>query len=299
MRAFITFILKKDMHAAWVGFAFIMLSFVGLPGAVAASILLAFVTMRKGYRSGAIVLAFIALPAVAFLMLKQFNVFDLVLLRCVLVWFLAGMLAKYASWDFLLEILTICGLGIVILCHLIFSHVSLFWGAETASFIQNIQANSEFFNLNLTPDQVKLLITMVSRYATGGLVFVLMVASIVELLFARTLNYSVNGIKGKVSLEFSNIRVRKTLIYLSILVLLAVFLRIAILQDCLFVMVFPFALAGLSYMHYLSKQHKQMSYVLIFIYLGLFFIPVVLVSLLMVVGCVDGAYDFRKRFVYQ
>ena len=66
-------ILNNNLVAALVAFGCVMLAFVGLPGEIAAAVIIAFVTMRKGWQSGAIVLAFVALPAVGFLLHKELS----------------------------------------------------------------------------------------------------------------------------------------------------------------------------------------------------------------------------------
>ena len=51
MNALSEFLLKKDMNAALVAFGCIMLSFIGIPGEIFASVIIALVTLRKGFKS--------------------------------------------------------------------------------------------------------------------------------------------------------------------------------------------------------------------------------------------------------
>jgi hypothetical protein len=285
------------MNAALVSFGCIMLAFVGLPGAIVASIIIALVTLQKGYKSGALVLAFVALPAVGFLLHKEMSPFDITFLQCVFVWALAGLLRKFQSWRLVFEVMVVIGIVLIAVFHLLVPDAAQFWTQIITNFITklNVEANA---NINMA--EVTKAIAPFVTYLSGILLFTLLSLVFVELLLARRWDMRVRGNAEGYSREFTHIQMGMLNIVLLVLAGVGALFHSDMARDCLFVVVLPFMYSGLSYVHYLVKRNRQLIYLLVILYVGLFLTYTCLevVLLLALVGFVDSLCDFRKRLAF-
>src|SRR3989338_1978895 len=71
---------------------------VPLIGGILAAVIVGLITLRKGYKAGLLVLHRF-----------DYNLFDMLLLRCVLVWMFAVMLRRTHSWALTLELFVFLG----------------------------------------------------------------------------------------------------------------------------------------------------------------------------------------------
>ena len=296
MGAVAKFLLTKDLNAAIVALGCMLLTLVGFPGAFLAAIIVAYVTMQKGYKSGAFVLAFVALPALAFLFHGEVTLLDVMLLRCVFVWVLAYILFKYRSWQLALEVLMLSGIAIVLLCHLFMGNLEQFWYHLAQAMVKQV---STVWRENINTVNMQAFMHVFMHYATGIFVFIGMLGVLFEILLARLWIYRGAGKVGALTQEFSRIRIGRLSAVIFVIVALGSALHVPLMRDCLFVVLFPFVVGGLSYLHYVTKQRRHMVFVLFACYVGLCFLPIVAALALSIVGFVDSWCDFRKRFAYQ
>ena len=289
------FLLKKDMNAALTAFGCVMLTFLGLPGEVFAAIIVAFITLQKDYKSGALVLAFVALPGVAFLMHGQVSPFDFIFLQCVFVWAFAALLKKTNSWYLVFDAMAFTGVALVALFHCFVADSGLFWMNLMKHLLTEVSAN---LDSSMNIPQVMSSLRVLAPYFSGVLVFSTTALIFVELLIARLWIYRRTSRRGKLQQEFLTLRVGYIGAALLTLVLVAVLLHWPIAQDVLFAVLLPFVVNGLSYLHYVAKRYKPVFYVLVVVYVGLFIsiVSIKLVILLALIGYVDSWCDFRKRF---
>ena len=102
MKQFGEFLLRKNANAIAVAFLAALLPLFSIPIGFVAVVIVALVTLQKGPIQGLWILAWVALPALALLVLKQVGPVDFLLIRCVLIWLLAAILYRYQTWELLL-----------------------------------------------------------------------------------------------------------------------------------------------------------------------------------------------------
>lgn len=297
MGAISEFLLKKDMNAALTAFGCVMLAFVGLPGAILASVIIAFITLQKGYKSGAVVVAFVALPAVAFLLHKQMSPFDITFLQCVFVWLLAGLVRRHHSWRLVFEVMVVTGLVLLGIFHVLVPDASQFWTKLVTDFVNQVNMSS---GADIDIKQILHQIQPFTPYISGVLLFTVMSLVYIELLLARRWDMRVRGnVTGYVR-EFTHIKVGFLNVTLLTLCLLGALLHNGFARDALCIVLLPFMYCGLSYVHYLAKRKRQILYLLVALYVGLFLTYTCLevVLLLSLVGFIDSLFDFRKRLAF-
>ncbi len=291
------FLLAKDMNAALVAFVCIMLSFVGIPGEILASIIIAFITMKKGYQSGAVVLAFVALPAVAFLLHKQISPFDFMFLQCVVVWLLAILFRQYHSWSLNFEVMAVVGVVVLFVFHLFVPDTAQFWMNIILELVKNLNVD---VNANINVDDMASVLQPFSHYLTGLLLFVVSSMLFLELLVARRWDLRTQQQPALFNQEFINIHIGYVAAGLLCLTVVGVLCDVNIARDGLFILLLPFMFGGLSYIHYIAKKHHSMIFLLIVLYISLFisFTSIITVLLLALIGFLDSLCNFRKRFAF-
>ena len=295
MSAISEFLLKKDMNAALVAFGCVMLTFVGVPGEILAAMIIALCTMMKGYKSGAIVLAFVALPGVAFLLHKEASPFDIVFVQCIFVWLLAGLLQKFQSWRLIFEVMALGGVILLALFHLFVPDTAQFWMTAATKVMTQVNLN---LNTSLSVSQIVEQIRPIAPYMTGLLLFMVSSLIFVELLLARRWQLRLTNKPAAFRQEFVSIHMGYVGAVCLSLVLVGVYLHMPLARDCLFVFILPFMMSGLSYLHFMLKRYRPLIYVMIALYIGLFIsvTSIKIVLLLALIGYVDSFCDFRKRF---
>lgn len=289
------FLLKKDMNAALVAFGCVMLTFLGLPGEILAAVIVAFVTLQKDYKSGALVLAFVALPGVAFLLHKEISPFDFIFLQCVFVWIFAILLKKYNSWRLVFDVMAFLGVVIVAIFHFFVTDSALFWMNMMKQLLTEVSSN---LDADVNIPQIMTSLRLLAPYFSGVLVFSTTALIFIELLLARLWVYRQSSRRGKLYQEFLTLRVGYIGAAFLTLVIIAVLLHWPIAQDVLFAVLLPFVVNGLSYLHYVAKRYKQMLFLIVLIYIGLFvsIVSIKIVILLSLIGYIDSWCDLRKRF---
>src|SRR5262249_9120118 len=100
----------------------------------------------------------------------------------VLICLLACVLASTASWIPVVQGAAACGVILISIIHLIMPGIRAWWLVQLTPYVTQIQAS---WNLNLPPDQLKLLLDQVSHFATGIIVAGILAFDIVLLLMAR------------------------------------------------------------------------------------------------------------------
>lgn len=289
------FLLAKDINAALVAFACMMLTFLGIPGELLASVIVALVTLRKGYISGAVVLAFVALPAVGFLLHRQWSPFDFMFIECVLVWFLAILFRRYQSWTLNFDVMVLGSLVALLIFHWCVPNTGKFWMDLILSFAKDLSATTHM-DVNLT--ELANAIQPFLPYLTGLILFSICTILFLELCVARRWELGIMRRPEVFAQEFTAIRMGYLTAGLLLLVVVGTVCGLSLARDALFILVLPFMFAGLSYVHYLAKKNRYMFFVLVAIYVGLFitYTSIGVVLLLAAIGFIDSLCNLRKRF---
>jgi len=283
------FLLNSDRNAGLIALLFNLLSLINIPGGFIAGIIVGFVTLQKGAKSGLIILAWVALPTLSQGVLGQFGLFDLLLVRAILIWCLALILRKQNSWGLVLECTALLGCLIVLMAHLWFSHIEAWW----------IKTLNEYYHLfgkdlwTLSETQVSQIIHTLAPYATGVIVSLVLLGTVVQVLIARgwqSVLFNFGGFKK----EFISIRMGKIAAIVMLVTLIGGLCKMAWLRDIMVVFWLPFVLGGLAFLHYWVNKHKKWMSVLIAFYVISVFLPVFSIIVLVMVGFMDSWFNFRK-----
>jgi hypothetical protein len=297
MRKIGQYLLARDRNAAIAGFLFALFPVLNLPGGgFFASIVVAFVTLCRGYKSGLIVLAWVALPTISMLVLRRLGIFDLLLLQCLIVWVLALVFRHLSSsWSVLLEIGVFLSIIAILGVHIFVPNVKSLWTQYVMTYVNELSNNPSW---ELTTADKKILTdVLINRFvpmSTGLAAFIILTAIFVSLFLARWWQ-SIMGDKNKFKPEFISIHIGRGVALISLLFFLGLVFKVPVIIDMLPVLLIPFMIAGLSVLHYFYEKNKNLLFVLIPVYMGLFFLPLIIVFLLVIVGYMDSWYDVRKK----
>ncbi|MCX7121167.1 MAG: hypothetical protein NTZ67_05285 [Gammaproteobacteria bacterium] len=289
MNSFGKFLLRKEVNAAVIAFICALFSVFNFPTGVVAVIIVGLVTLQKGPKSGFWLLAWVALPTIALLALREFGLFDVLLLRCILMWAVATCLRRYCSWMLLVEVATLLGVILVVLLHFYFPHLHEWWRTELLTYMKPIISASHW-DFKVTAPQFA---DLVAPMATGLVSFFIIGTLLLQLIIARFWQLSLVS-PGSFVAEFTQIRVGRISTFLVVMLLLLGLFEKQIALDALPLVLLPFFAAGLSLMHFFAQQKKKLIYVLILMYMGLFFLPAVVISALAALAFIDTFCGFRK-----
>lgn len=284
-------LLAKNMNAAIVAFVLTLLPMFGIPTGFLAAIVVGFITLRNGYKAGLFILAWVALPAISLLLLRRVGGFDLLLGRCVLVWLFAVVLRRYSAWRLVLEVAAGLGIIAVVVMHLTIPDIHQWWVGHITNYLKDV---SKVTDLKLTSDQAQQFVHRFAHFASGFVCFIILLGSIIQLMIARWWQALLFN-PGGFSKEFVNIRMSKTAALLLLAAGLGMLFNVAALVDVLPVLALPFMLAGLSFMHGICRGKQTLVILLVAIYIGFLFMPMLIGGFLACVGYVDSWTDLRRR----
>ena len=140
MKSFGRYLLVEEWRASLAAFLFALLGMF-IPVSFIAAVIVALVTLQKQYRSGAMVLAFSILPAlamtIAVFLSKSAEPMDIAyqyaiphlsfLMQCALLFLLACLLRRTMAWHIVLESAALLGMVVVILIHIFIPNVAHIW----------------------------------------------------------------------------------------------------------------------------------------------------------------------------
>lgn len=293
MRRLGQYLLANPIHAMMAALLCAVLSIFSLPGGFFAAALVAFVTLCRGYKTGVLVLIGVALPILAITLWKAALIFDLFLLRCVLVWILAAILYATVSWRLILETMTVIGIATVLGFHIFVGEVAQWWTELLNHYLPLLQSISAG---QISEDQWYAIITQSAAWATGLVSAFFLLGAFCQLLLARWWQAAMSR-PGGLGKEFVEIRAGMTLAIIFIIVALLALLGIAFAIDAMAVVILPFTITGLSLLHKWGRYNKKVLYLLTAVYIGLIFLPFILIVLLALAGYIDSWYDLRKHYL--
>lgn len=291
------FLLKSDANAIIVAFVFSLLSLY-LPTGFFAAIIVALITLHSGAKKGAVVLVWVALPAIAMLVLKRVGPFDVFLLRCFATWAFAALLNKYGSWALVLEVGVVIAAVVVLILHFAFPDIHNWWVTQLSNIMSNIANESAEMKSAVTSLSAA---KKMAPIATGLLVFMFLAGTIIQLAVARWWSYLLKKQTKKpvFAREFAEIRIGALLSICAVATFLMASFKFPAFIDLLPVMLFPFFIGGLSLLHWLTLGKPKAVPIMVLIYVGIIFLPQYVIFTLAVVGFFDSWGDFRKRVNYS
>ncbi len=296
------FLLANNRNASAVALLLALLPFLGLPGGFFATIVLGLVTLVKGWRSGLIVLAWVALPSLCMLYLHHLAGLDLFLVRCVLLWALAVILNQRLSWHWVLESEALVGVGVVLAFHMLLANLPQWWTKLLSTYFKQFEDQAFW---NLSADQVQHFIQQIVPMATGLTTVVGLALVFLQLLLARGWQSALFS-PGSLRKEFSAIRLSLIDSGVIVLAVVAWALHVEMALDLLPVLLFPCVVAGFSVLHYGANAggrvpgKRGLTQVLRFVlpvaYVGLLFLPWLLALLLALLSVIDSGFNLRGFF---
>lgn len=292
MRQFGKYLLANPLHALLIALFCALLPFVLIPGGFIAAIVIGLVTLCKGARIGFIILLGVALPVIALNLWKIGSLFDLLLIHCGLVWLLASVLRATGSWRLVLEIMTIIGIMVVIGFHWVLPDVSMWWIDLLKKHAANLRA---FSGGQITEDKLIATLGKTVSIITGCVSDIVLLGVFTQLLVARWWQAAMFR-PGALAKEFFEIRNSPWIAIVLAATVFAALLDQDLALDLLPILIMPFLIEGLSLLHQWARIKKEIVYLLIAAYIGLIFLPLLLITILALAGYIDSWYDLRKRF---
>ncbi|WP_267256653.1 hypothetical protein [Coxiella endosymbiont of Ornithodoros maritimus] len=295
MKNFGKYLLADNLRAAVAALACALLACI-LPTGFIAVVMLGLVTLQKGYKSGLMVLAFVLLPVIAFLVTHHidfFYRFGLLLIQCGFVFIFALILRYTGSWQWVVKSAAMLGILVVGTVHIIFPDIKQTWAQLITHYLKTNDWTSTF---RLGAGRSAEFVHHLAPIATGGVVFFVLFGMIVLLILARWWQSSLFS-PGRLQMEFTSIRINPLAAGLLLLVAsTGLIWQPAWLIDVYPVLLLPFMLAGLSILHRLLMNRKDMVLLVLAVYVALLLLTFFTVIMLAIIGLIDSFYNFRKRY---
>ena len=291
MRRFGEFLLARNANAIVIAFLCALLPVFNFPTGFIAAIIVGLVTLQKGAKSGLYLLTWVALPSIAELVLHRVGPFDVLVLRCIGVWFFASLFNRYRAWNYLLEIVACVGVILIFGLHFFIPNLQQWWMHELTVFVKQTITEAHWKFDAVTP---ALFATRLSPIATGLASFFFFLGLFIEVLVARYWQTTLFE-PGSFGKEFRRIRVGRIAALLMCVLVALVVLKVPAAFDALPLAMLPFFVAGLSLMHFWKNTQKFVLLLLMLMYAGLFFLPAVAISIVAIVAFVDAWFNFRKN----
>lgn len=293
MRRLGQYLLANPLHAMAIALLCALLPLVSLPGEFFAGILIGFVTLCRGFKAGFWILIGVAIPTLAMAIWKHVVFIELGLVRWALVWMLAGILRTTISWRLILEIMTIIGVLTVLGFYLILGDVSGWWTTTLNHFQPVFNA---VLSGQVSAEKLELVIAQMAPIASGLFTGLVLLEIFCQLLLARWWQASLFR-PGGLAKEFVEIRSGVILAVLATLTVLGAAFGAVFAIDLLPVVILPLAVSGLSLVHKWARYNRKIVYLLVIIYLGIIFLPVILIAILALAGYIDTWWDLRKHYL--
>ena len=288
-------LLAKDFNAILVALVAMLLPLfvsTGL-GSLVVSVVVALVTLSKGSRSGLILLVWLVLPTLALLWLGKIGIEDSLFIHCVLIWLLASVLRSQGSWRLIFEVAVVISILIIVVFHVLYPDLANRW-REILS--PALHAFLDETNIALSAHEISRVLDYWVPVASGLLASKSLLLVIAELMLARYWQSALFR-PGAFYKEFLRIKTGRPLVYVLLLAIVLSLFKIAVIIDCLPVLVLPLVFSGLSVFHgWLSVTIKS-ALVLLFFYIIALFLMQFVILFLAIVGFVDVWVDFRRRFL--
>lgn len=284
------FLLAKDINAIVVAFLCALLSVFSIPIGFIAAIIVGLVTLQKGPKSGFWLLTWVALPTIALLVLRQVGLFDVLIVRCVVIWLLASLLYRYHTWRLVLEVMACVGVMLIGVLHFFVPHLHQWWTAELTTYIQQLITASHW-KLAISPSDFA---ARLAPIASGVVLFFFLGSVLLELFVARFWQSLIVD-PGAFAKEFIQIRMGSIIAILLSLLLVLVLFKIRVAEDAFPIAILPFFIAGLSILHCLVRQNKKLIFWLVLMYVALFFLPAFAVTAIALIAFIDTCRNFRKN----
>lgn len=291
LKKFGEYLLAKDMNAIIIAFLAALLPVFNLPTGFVAVLVVGLITLQKGPKAGLWVLSWVALPAIALLVTRHIGLFDLLFVRCVVIWLLASLLRRYQTWNLLFDVVVVLGVIAVVALHWWNPQLEQWWMTQLTDYMQKMIVDAKVKEAATASAE---LAKHVAPIATGVIAFFISTTVLMELAVVRWWQ-TVLFEPGKFAQEAVQIRAGKVASLLAVVFFALTMMKSPLATDALAITLLPLFFAGLSLLHFLARRNKRLVYLLIVIYAGFIFLPVLVVSAIAAIAFVDTWVDFRRR----
>lgn len=283
------YLLQKRYHAVWVVLICAFLPIVKVPTFSIGAIILGLVTLHKGAKEGFLLLCWLMLPGIAVGFYDHFGTFWAEgVAKGITVWLMACILTRTTSWVMTLQLIAFYGVLLIVGFHLLVPDISAWWLQQLTPYSAQIQTS-----LNLNASQVKLMLDTVSSFATGILVFTMLVLDTALLFIARAWQ-AVLFNPGGLGREWRRLHIGHLYSGILLAILVLAWFDVGWLLDIFLVVLIPFVFAGLSLVHAKLPDKKSIRIpVLVSLYVSLLFFSLYIGAFLVVLAFLDSWFDFR------
>ena len=288
MKPFGAFLMRSRRNAGILAFAFALLPFLNWLSVV----IMLLVTLRKGAKEGAWILACTLLPiCVLALVSYDASIFYNMVIPIVVVWILAIVLHQTHNWVLTILVGVAVGVVAIIVMHSYISGINAWWQERMLAYLQQLGTQ-----MNVSTGQQKQMILHLSKVATGLQTAALLLVDLLWLLLARywqAVLYNPAALRS----ELQIIRMpRWASGILAAVVVMAVITKLPLIVDVLPMVLLPFALAGLSLIHFIMAVRKVHWIWLVLFYVVLVFALPYISMGLVVLALVDSLLNLRQRY---
>lgn len=286
------YLLSNKVAAGLAALALQLPLFIGLPTAWLGIVVVAFVTLCRGSRSGGVVLLWFALPSISLLLLGNSSFFiSLLLMRALPVFMLAILLRRGLSWSLLLQLSTLLALVVVALLHLLVSDLTAQWRELFAPFLEQLNAQMAW---QLSEDKLLSVINELTTIATGVYAATVVTVNLLVLALARGWQAHLAN-PGGLKTELYQLHAPYGFALLALAIVVAWQLNYPLAGQLTPLVITSYLLIGLSLCHCLTRNKPGRRLFLLGIYILLVFFSPYAAIMAAFLGVIDSWYPLRRH----
>ncbi len=277
------YLLGSNLRASFVA---LLCALLPWPLSITAAIIVNFVTLSKGAKSGLAVLAWVALPSIALMVLRQVSMYDFTLIFALFAYLIALYWRRFPNWRQLILGLVIIAAAVVLVVHMIHPDVKQIWQSAYNQFKSSANWPEVFKAHQAELDKS---FRSISSILTG------LAAAFAVFMLALSLWLARHWRNEKLG----DYCVHKAFSIIAFLMFVtAGFVNAGWLVDLLPLVLLPFIFGALSLLHAVAEKKNFMRIALACFYALLILftsLMVFVLVLLAVVGFIDSWFNFRQR----
>ena len=299
LRKLATFSTQGRWQAAMVIAAMSLMALAIPPLSYLASGIVALSTLRGGPKEGITVVAIatIVFAIAATFLLSQPQITGLFLISSWLPVYGVALILGYTR-SLVLSLLVTVGIGLLLVvgAYLVLSDPAAWWLQMVGPFVEMLQAQPDW---QLEQAETASFVATLSSMMTGLIVAGLFTNVVLGLLLGRAWQAGLYN-PGGFAEEFQQLQLGKIPAVITVAVTLIALLPgvgIAIIQDCLPILLVLFAVQGVAVVHAIVRlQQKHKAWLFVMYILLLIMMPQ-MVFLLALIGVLEQWFNFRQRSV--
>jgi hypothetical protein len=293
------FSMQGHWQAAIVIAALSLMALAIPPVSYLASGIIALSTLRAGPKEGLTIVAIatIVFAIAATFLLNQPQITGLFLISSWLPVYGVALLLGYIR-SLVISLLVTAGIGLMLVVgtYLVLSDPAAWWLQMIGPFAEMLQAQPDW---QLDPAETESFVATLSNMMTGLIVAGLFINVLLGLLLGRAWQAGLYN-PGGFAEEFQQIQMGKIPAIIAVAVTLIALLPgvgIALIKDCLPVLLVLFAVQGVAVVHAIVRLQQKHKAWLIVMYILLLIMMPQMVFLLALVGVLEQWFNFRQRSV--